>query len=270
MKKYFLLWASVLLFSAPLQAQQSPLSNNADEPIEISAQESLEWLQNLRQYKANGSVIVTQGNLSLNADSLIADYDDTSGDALSITLITATGNIILKDLENTAYGDKITYNLRTNDIVLTGSNIKLTTSEQTITAQDELTYNTEKGSAKAVGNAMIKTTKETLKADVITANFAKNSQTNKQELTTAIATGAVTISTKDEVITGNKGTYNAQNNTAEINGNVKITRGKNTLQGNRATVNLTTNVSQMFGDKNSGERVKGVFFPNSKNTTITQ
>jgi len=265
MNKFHLIYIGLFLFAFPVTAQETPLSGGSDEPIEISAQESLEWLQNKKQYKAIGSVIVTQGDLSLNADEIIADYDETAGDNLNITFITATGNVILNDVDNKAYGDKITYNLQTGDIILTGENVRLVAPEQTITARDQMTYNTEKGTAKAIGNATIKTAKETLKANTITANFSKDNQTNKQILDNAVAKGGVTISTTDETITGNNGVYNAKNNTAEINGNVKIKRGPNSLEGNRARVNLSTNVSQMFGDKNSGKRVKGVFFPKSEN-----
>jgi len=270
MRIKYLLWSQILfvlfiLCVNPSVAQDNPLSNSSDNPIEISAQESFEWLQNQKQYKAVGAVIVTQGDLSLQADELIADYDESAQENLNITLITATGNVVLKDLDNTAYGDKIIYDLTTDDIVLTGQNIRLIAPEQNITARDSMTYNNKKGIAKAVGNARIKTAKETLNANIITANFSKNNQEKKQTLTNAIATGGVKITTKEEEITGNNGTYNAIKNTADIKGNVKITRGPNTLEGSRASVNLTTNISQIFGDKKSGKRVKGVFFPKSQN-----
>ncbi len=253
-----------LIYSANFSfAQDSALTNNTDEPIEISAQKSLEWLQNSNEYIAKGDVIVTQSDLTLQADNLTANYDNNSGDNLNITRITAIGNIVVKDAGNTALGDKITFDLQTNDIVLTGENIKLITPEQTITANDSLTYNTQSGQAKAVGNAKIKTVKETLQASAITAEFFKNPQTNKQELQKATANKNVKITTDEEIITGNKAIYEAKKNTATITGNVKIQRGVNTLEGNRAVVNLVTNISQIFGDKKSGTRVKGVFFPKS-------
>ncbi len=266
-KIYFLIFLGLVYFTNNASAQESPLTNNSDAPIEISAQESLEWLQSTYEYKATGDVVVTQGELTLNADNLIANYDNNSGDNLNITMITATGNVVVKDAGNTAYGDKITYNLQTKEIILTGENIKLVAPEQTITARDSLTYNTQSGQAKAIGNAKIKTQKETLQASTITANFSKNPQNGNQELSTAVASNNVKITTDEEVITGKNGVYNAQKNTATITGNVKIQRGPNSLEGNRAIVNLSINVSQMFGDKKSGKRVKGVFFPQSNKSS---
>ena len=80
---------------------QSPFSSSdkSSSPIEISAEESLEWLQEKKQYVANGSVIVTQDEMTLTADKLVADYDDNQGGSLNITFLTATGNVVLKNLD---------------------------------------------------------------------------------------------------------------------------------------------------------------------------
>lgn len=244
---------------------QSPLtSSDSDSPIEISAEESLQWLQDKKQYVANGAVIVSQDDMTLNADQLVADYDENSDDSLNITILTATGNVIIKDAENTATGDKVTYDLQTEEIVLTGETPTLVTPEQTISASEKLTYNMQLGTAEAIGNAKIQTAKETLEATKITANLSKPEEGKKQQLTSAKATGGIKITTKDETITGKTGTYDAIKNTAAVNGNVKIKRGPNILEGARATVNLNTNISQIFGNETTGKRVKGVFFPKSK------
>ena len=257
----------LLIFIPVNVAAQSPVSDNDSEsPIEISADNSLEWLQNKKQYIANGNVIVTQDDLELKADKLVAHYDDSkAGGASNITLLEATGNVALKDASNKAYGDSITYDLVTDDIVLTGSNPRLIAPDQTITATEKLTYNNKKGTARAIGNARIKTSTETLEAQTITAQFQKNTDgSSRQKLSTATTTGRLKITTDDEVITGSKGTYDAIKNTATVTGNVKIIRGPNTLEGERATVNLNTNISQIFGNEKSGKRVKGVFYPKSK------
>jgi len=245
---------------------QSPFSSSdkSSSPIEISAEESLEWLQEKKQYVANGSVIVTQDEMTLTADKLVADYDDNQGGSLNITFLTATGNVVLKNLDNTATGNKVTYNLESEEVVLIGNTPTLITPEQTISASEKLTYNMKLGTAQAIGNAKIVTPKETLEAHKITAILSKKTDNKKQELTSAQATGGVKITTKDEIITGASANYYAEKNTADVKGNVKIIRGLNTLEGDHAIVNLTTNVSRMFGNEKTGERVKGVFFPKSK------
>jgi len=244
---------------ASVASAQSNIEPSSNLPIEISAEDSLEWLQNENQYIANGSVIVTQGEMSLSSDKLIANYNDTDGDATNITNLVATGNVTLKDNENTVKGDKITYDFKSKDVIVTGSNLSIVTPEQTITASEKLTYNSKEGIAKAIGDAKIKTPNETLKAKTIMAKLSSNSK-----LLSANAIGGVTIATKEETITGTQGFYNVEAQKATIEGNVKIVRGKNTLEGDKATVNLKTNVSQILGNQKNGERVKGVFFPSTR------
>lgn len=264
----FLLHFFCVFITLTISAHAQEL-NNSDAPVEISADGTLEWLQNQNQYIANGNVEAKQGDVKIYADKLVADYienenstDDGSGN-VEITQITATGNVRIENADTKAQGDKAVYDVNTTQATLTGSNLKLTTPEQVITATKSMSYNSIKGTAKATGNAKIISDGNTLTAPIIQAKFKKD-KSNKQTLSRADATGGVTIKTPDEIITGDKGIYNATSDTAEIIGNVKITRGPNILEGARAEVNLTTNISKMFGAPNSGKRVKGVFFPTSE------
>lgn len=253
----------IILF-LPTSSFAQDIGNN-QEPVEISADVTLEWLQNEKQYVANGNVEAKQGDVTILTDKLIADYrDDGKGGNVDIWQLTAEENVQIKNTDSTATGDYAVYNVETGLATLTGKNLKLTTPDQVISAQKSMEYNANKGVAKAIGNAKIIRETNTLSANTITANFTKDSN-GKQILNTAKASGGVTIKTPDEIITGNSGIYNAKNNTVKISGNVKITRGPNTLEGDRAEVNLTTNISKMFVAPNSGKRVKGVFFPSSKN-----
>lgn len=264
MKKLIL---TFLLLSAGIvnaHAQNSPaFSENSKEPVEISADKALEWRQKDKQYIAEGNVEAKQGDVSILTDRLIADYrDDNEGGNVEIWQLTAEQNVRLQNTDSTATGDKAIYNVDNGIATLTGSDLKLITPDQVITAQERMEYDTIKGMAKAVGNAKIARGSDTLSASTITAHFAKDAS-GKQTLRTANASGGVTIKTPEETLTGDHGTYNASANTAEVKGNVKIVRGPNILEGDRAEVNLATNVSKMFGSPESGKRVKGVFFPGS-------
>ncbi len=259
--RYLFLAVLITVLTTPVTAQ--PL-RGGDSPIEISADNSLEWLQEDQQYVANGKVIVTQDTSKIFCDKLVADYrtNDITGNT-EIWQLTAYDNVRLENDDSTVQGDKAVYNIDTGLSVITGNGVKLTTPEQTITASERMEYNVDKGIAKAIGNAKITRDTDTLGAKIITANFIKD-KNGKQIFKTAHANNNVIIKTPDETITGSNGVYNAITNMAEIKGNVKIVRGPNTLEGARAEVNLTTNISKMFGEPNSGKRVKGVFFPSSK------
>lgn len=251
------------------EAQNTPFFGEGNKaPVEISAGKTLEWNQKDKQYIADGDVEAKQGDVTILAEKLIADYrDDDKGGNVEIWQLTADQNVTIKNIDSTATGDKAIYNVDTGVATLTGKNLRLTTPDQIITAQERMEYDTLNGKAKAVGNAQITRGSDTLNASTIAANFTKN-KNGKQALKTATATGHVIIQTPDETLTGDSGIYNATNNTAEVKGNVKIIRGPNTLEGDRAEINLTTNVSKIFGSADKNKRVKGVFFPSSqKNVT---
>lgn len=266
MLKYFIFYF-LIIFASPVMAQNL---TDSDSPVEISADNSLEWMQKDKQYIANGNVEVVQGNAKIICNKLIADYRENQKTGnTEIWQLTAFENVKITSQESTAQGDKAVYNIDTGLSILTGNNLTLTLPNQTITASERMEYNMNNGNAKAIGNAKIKRGTDLLSANVITANFAKDG-TGKQNLKTANADGNVTIKTVNETLTGNKAVYNAVDNTAEISGNVKIVRGPNILEGARAEVNLTTNISKMFGAPESGKRVKGVFFPSSDSKKDTQ
>lgn len=274
MKKIFYSILAAVILTTAAQAQSLPGQGTGNkEPVEISAGKTLEWLQNDKQYVAIGAVEAKQGDVVILSEKLIADYrDDGSKNAgsgnVQIWQLTAEENVQIKNTDSTAVGDKAVYNVDTGIATLTGNNLKLTTPDQIITAQERMEYDTAKGIAKAIGNAKIIRGTDTLNAATITANFEKDANGN-QVLKTATAVGKVVIITPEETLTGDNGFYNAATNTAEIKGHVKIVRGPNTLEGARAEVNLTTNISKMFGAPESGTRVKGIFFPGSKDANNT-
>ena len=98
-----------------VQAQTSPaFSGDNKEPVEISADKTLEWRQKDKQYIADGNVEAKQGEVSILTDKLIADYrDDNEGGNVEIWQLTAEKNVILKNTDSTATGDKAVYNVDT-------------------------------------------------------------------------------------------------------------------------------------------------------------
>jgi len=234
-----------------------------DTPIEISADENLEWRQNEKQYIANGNVEAKQGDTIITADKLIADYKENTEGKTEIWRLTATNSVVLRNVDSTVTGSQAVYLVNSGEATVTGSNLKLTTPEETITARDRLTYNSQTLVAKAVGNALIIQSDKKLSASSITANFIKD-RNGKQVLKNATANSNVRITTPDETLTGNNGFFSAQTSIAEVKGNVKIIRGPNTLEGERAEVNLKTNLSKMFSNPKTGGRVKAVFYPGSE------
>jgi lipopolysaccharide export system protein LptA len=235
---------------------------NNDQPIEVSAGQALEWKQKDLQYIARGDVVITQGKTTVKADTVIADYREGANSKTEIWRLTATDNVIIFDTENTITGAQGVYLIDGGIATVTGQNLKLTTPEQVITANEKMTYAADKGTATAIGNAKVVQGNDTLTSARLNVFFKKDDE-GKNALQKIDAVGRVKIVTPDETLTGDSGTYNAGNDTATVQGNVKIMRGPNTLEGTRANVNLTTKVSKIFGNEKTGGRVKGIFFPGS-------
>jgi len=235
----------------------------SDEPLEITAQQTLEWHHNDLQYIARGNVLVRQGDVEIAADTITADYRETDKSAFEIYRLTADGNVTISSQGNTATGERAVYEVDKEMAVMTGNNLRLTSPDQTVTAKDSFEYWVTEGRLTAKGAAHVTRLQDTLDADTVSATFAENAAGARQ-LKTLEADGNVRITTPTEMLTGHKGRYDAAANTAEITGNVRITRGPNVLEGERAEVNLTTNVSTMQGGAGQDNRVRGVFYPGSE------
>lgn len=71
------------------------------------------------------------------------------------------------------------------------------------------------------------------------------------------AKGGVTVTQKDQVVTGDRGTFDMKTNTVTMEGNVILTKEKNVLRGDRLIVDMTTGVSRV--EANGGRGVSGLF-----------
>lgn len=256
-----------LILPAHVHAQTG-LSTNSDEPVEITADKTLEWRRAENQFAATGNALAQQGTASIAAETLIADYRKTPASSMEVYYLEATQNVILSSQDSKAYGDKAQYDLDKGLATMTGKDLKLVSPDQTITAQDRFEYYIDEGRANAIGRAKVIRPKiqggvDTLEADKISAFFTENAS-GKQELEKMEARGNVIITTPTEVITGAYAKYTAASNKANLNGGVTIRRGQNILEGDRAVVDLTTNLSQIFASEKTGQRVRGVFFPGSE------
>lgn len=263
--------SSLLTGLSPAQAGQQAGSNaNAEQPLEITADKTLEWLRGVKQFIARGNALAVQGTASVAAQTLTADYREGKESNIEIHTLTAENNVVLKSGTDTAYGDRAVYDLDQGLATLTGQDLRLVSPGQTITAQDRFEYWTNTGKVHAIGNAVVIRPKpqggqDRLLAKKITATLKKDAN-GKQALDTIEAFDNVVITTPTEKITGAYGIYRAATNKAELTGGVTITRGPNILKGVRAVVDLNTNTSKIFGGgAGNNRRVSGTFFPGSEN-----
>src|SRR4051812_21909382 len=91
------LFFSVALISLSAHAQQPATLTPADtsaQPLEISADNALEWDRVNKKYVARGNAIAKQKDFEVKADTLVADYREGKDKKTEIYRLTATGNVI--------------------------------------------------------------------------------------------------------------------------------------------------------------------------------
>lgn len=251
---------------APPAKQAIPLKavpNTGNQPLEITADGSLTWKRNEKIFIAHGNAVASQGDSSISAETLTARYEEKKGAGMKISSVLAEEKVIIRSKDTEAFGAKADYDLDKGYAVMTGSDLRLVSPDQIVTAQDKFEYFVTEGRLVATGRAKATRTQDTLEADTLIA-IMKNDSKGKRVLDRLEAEGNVVITTSSEVVTGQHGIYHAATDKAELTGGVKVKRGPNTLEGDRAEVDLKTNTSQIFGGAHvAGGRVRGVFYPGS-------
>jgi lipopolysaccharide export system protein LptA len=230
-------------------AQSVERLRESDQPLEINADDGIEWNRNDKTYIARGNARAASGDVEVLADVLTAYYrEPAEGEqgSAEIFLLEATGNVRINSPEGSVYGDKGQYKLDEEVFVMTGGDLRLVSKEDVVTARDSLEY--WEGQRKAVARGKAHATHEDkeIKADVLTANFQENAS-GDMEVHRIDAVGNVEIMTAKEYARGREGTYFVDQELATLKGDVKITQGENQLDGNYAEVNMATGVSRLLG-----------------------
>lgn len=245
-------------------AQSLGFSQQGDGPIQIEADEGIEWQRSNQLYLARGNARATQGGVSVAGDELIAHYKTNATGENEIYQINANGNVRITSDSEVAQSDNAVYDIDNGVLVLTGETVRLDTAEDTIIARDSLEYYEQRQIAVARGDALAIRDDRRLRADTLTAHFGEGGRRAAMERIEA--NGNVLVSTPTDIVRAEQGDYNPDRGLATVTGNVKITRGDTQLNGDRAEVNLTTGESRLLSSR-SGERVRGLFLPKSSSGT---
>lgn len=234
-----------------------------DEPLEINADEGIEWRRDTKQYIARGNARAAQGDTEVFADVLTANYRDGPDGRSQIYQIDIEGNVRIVSPGETVYADVGRYDLDQAVMVLRGKNLRIVTAEDTITARDSLEYWENLQVAVARGDAVAIREDQRLRADSLTAHLREDAN-GKMEIRRIDAVGRVEIATPTEFITGSKAVYYVQRRFATLSGAVKVTRGENQLNGEYAEVDLVTGISKLMAGppgSTGSQRVRGLLNP---------
>ncbi len=238
-------------------------SGDSDAPIQVDADEGIEWEQERQIFTARGNAVAERGNVKVRADVLQAYYRKKPAGGTDIWRLDADGNVRINSDSEKAFGEKGIYDVDNAILVLSGSKVGLITADDKITATRQLEWWEKKGMAVARGNALAVRGERRLSADVLVAHFQKN-KSGKNRIWRVEAFDNVHIVTDTVTVTAARAVYNADSSIATLTGSVKITRGENQLNGCSAEVNMETGISKLHGcgqAGSSGQRVRGLLSP---------
>jgi len=236
---------------------------NSSAPIEITADEGIEWQQKAQAYIARGNAKVVQGDSQVFADTLTAYYQGGGeGQRTHIVRIDAVGAVRLVSPTGTATGTQAIYDVDKGVLVLTGTP-RLVTATDRISARDSLEYWRDRAIVVARGAAMAVREDKRLSADILVGYLKRDAQ-GGEKIDRIDAFDNVAIITPTDIVRGNQGVYNVETGIATLTGSVKITRGDNQLNGDRAEVDLNSGQSRLLSGP--GGPVRGVFVPDKGQT----
>lgn len=258
--------ALLLAMAAPASGQGVQGLQTGDGPLEINADEGIEWRRDEKLYIARGNAVAARGNITVYADVMTAHYRPAQGRGTEIDRIDVDGNVRIVSPSETVYGDRGAYDVINGVLVLVGQDLRLIGKVDTITARDSLEYWEKRQMAVARGDAEAVREDKRIKADVLTAYFEPDAKENL-ELKRIEAFGNVRVATREEYASGDHGVYYADREFATLDGAVKITREGNQLNGEYAEVDMKTGISRLLAGApgaKSTERVRGLLVPKRK------
>ena len=192
--------AAAFVLAAPLGAgaQDAPAGDAAfdlggGQPIEISADNGIEWNRDAKSYTARGNAVAVQGTSEIHADTLIASYSTSSS---QIDHVVAEGAVKIMNPSQTAYGDHADFDQTRRVLVMTGTALMIVSADQTVTARDAFEYWQDQDALVAKGDVVIvKSDGTRISGDTVTSYFRKNAGSGKREAFQVKAEGNVRIDT---------------------------------------------------------------------------
>jgi lipopolysaccharide export system protein LptA len=177
------------LLAAPAAAQNLDL--NQGGPVEITANDGIEWRQQEQVVIARGNARAVRDGVTVDAERLIARYrprgaapgapprapapaqpGESPLSGGEIWRLEAEGNVRVTSATERAEGQRAVYDMDQAVMVLSGRGLSLTTPEQTITARDSLEYWPQRRMAVARGGALVVTSDDRrIAADTLVAYF---------------------------------------------------------------------------------------------------
>ena len=135
-------------------SQQFKSTSSSNEPIEIYADNGIEWHKNSKKYVALGNAQAISGSLSLKSDKIEAYYNETKNSSMDIANVIAKKNVVIEDKKMKIVGGNFAeYNVKKDYFKVNGSKLQLTSQMNILRSNNRMEYWRSKGVAVATGGA---------------------------------------------------------------------------------------------------------------------
>ena len=218
-------------FSDNLTGQQLFTGTNNGSPIEIFAEDGIEWHKNKKKYIARGNAKANKADLLVTSDVLEAIYEDDNDTESEITILKASGNVFIKNQKAQILGGNIaTYNLKKEYFIVNGRKLELISNEDRLTSNSTIEFWKNENIAIATGKAKAyKNNKYSIFADKLVwhlidekENDNKSKGNQGYQIKKILAYKNVIIETNNEIAYSNKALYNEVSGICKLFGKVKL------------------------------------------------
>lgn len=252
--------AASFLSAAPLAAQTLNLAGSNDAPIQVEADNGIEWQQDNEVLIARGNARAMRGGATIFADVLRAYYRKDSSGGSSLHRLDASGKVRILSQTETIEGESAVYDMTQAVMVVYGNKVSYRSGSDLITADKQMEYYETAQKAVARGNAVAYHEGKRLHAQTLEAYFRKMAD-NKSEVHEVRAFDQVVVVTERDIVRADRGVYNVKTEFATLTDNVRITSGETQLEGDAAEINMKTGVSRLLG---KDSRVRGIIVPQKR------
>ena len=198
----------ILTFFSIANSQQLINQNENDEPIEIYADNGIEWHKNDKKYLALGNAKAISGSLTLTSEIIEAYYEEKSDSQMDVKLVKAHKNVKISDDKMKIVGGRSAeYDLKKDFFSIIGDKITLFSDSDELKSNKKMEYWRKKEVAIATGKAVAKKKNEfVIRADKLVWYLKKIEK--KINVKKILGFNNVSIETNNEVAFSDKALYN--------------------------------------------------------------
>ena len=262
----------ILLYQipAPTIAQGLNLaSGSKDKPIEIFADNGIEWQKDKGILIASGNAKASRDGVNVEAEVLRAYYRKKVGGGTDLYRLEAAGGVKIFTRAEYIIGQSAVWDFEQAILKVEGKKVVYKTGNDSVTATRQMEYWERQLMVVARGNSVAIHEGKVVRGNILKALIRKK-KTGKSEVYMVEAFDNVLIVSDKDQLRADRGIYQVDSGTATLTSNVTITRGKTVLSGDKAVINLNTGISKLLtvdrvrSKTRRKKRVHGLIFPHKK------